>query len=59
MAEKYYEGIEIGKKYNEYSEQELNVLPPVPEFKAGIDYPAYYKEAPIYWNGYRWVLIFD
>lgn len=59
MNEKYYDGIEIGKRFDEYTEQELKVLPPIPEWKAGEDYPVYYKRPPIFWNGYRWTLIFD
>ena len=59
MSEKFYEGIEIGKRFDEYTEQELAVLPPIPEWKAGEDYPAHYKRPPIYWTGYRWELYFD
>lgn len=59
MSEKFYEGIEIGKRFDEYTEQELAVLPPIPEWKAGEDYPAHYKKPPIYWTGYRWELYFD
>lgn len=57
--EKYYEGIEIGKRFDEYTQQELAVLPPIPDFKAGEDYPAHYKRPPIYWTGTRWDLFFD
>lgn len=59
MSEKYYEGIEAGKRYDEYSEEELLVLPPIPDLKPGIDYPKYYTKVPLYWNGYRWTLIFE
>lgn len=57
--EKFYEGIEIGKRFDQYPKEELAVLPPVPNFEAGVDYPEYYKTAPIYWTGYRWELHFE
>lgn len=57
--EKFYEGIETGKRLDEYTEQELAVLPPVPDFKPGEDYPAYIKEPPIYWTGFRWEVYFE
>ena len=56
---KWYDGIPTGKKYNQYSKDELAKLPPIPEVKAGVDYPAHYKEPPLYWVGYRWQLIFE
>ena len=60
MAEKkYYSGIETGKKFNEYTERELDILPPIPKTVAGVDYPSYYKEPPLYWVGYKWELIFE
>ena len=43
----------------EYTEQELAVLPPIPDFKPGEDYPEYYKKPPIYWSGTRWELYFE
>lgn len=57
--EKFYEGIEIGKRFDEYTEQELAVLPPIPDFKPGEDYPAHYTKPPIYWTGTRWDVYFD
>lgn len=59
MTEKYYEGIEVGKRYDEYTKEELAVLPPVPEFVPGKDYPEYYKNPPIYWTGTRWDVYFE
>ena len=56
---KWYDGIPTGKRFDEYSKEELNVLPPVPEVKPGVDYPVYYSKPPLYWVGYRWQLIFD
>ena len=56
---KYYQGIPADKRFDEYSEQELAVLPPMPEVKPGVDYPARYSKPPLYWTGYRWQLIFD
>lgn len=57
--EKIYEGIEIGKRFDEYTEEELAVLPPVPDVKPGVDYPEYYQKPPLYWTGYRWMLDFE
>lgn len=56
---KHYDGIQTGKRFDEYSEQELAVLPPIPEYKSGEDYPEYYDKAPLYWDGHRWQLIFE
>lgn len=57
--EKYYEGIPVGKRPEEYTEQQLAVLPPVPNFKPGEDYPEYYDKPPIYWTGRRWALLIE
>jgi len=61
MAEeyKYYTGIEVGKRFDEYTEQELAILPPIPKVVAGEDYPARYSKPPLYWTGYRWMLDFE
>lgn len=56
---KFYEGIEPFKRFDEYSKQELMVLPDIPNFEAGSDYPEEYETAPIYWNGYEWELIYE
>ena len=56
----FLEGIPVGGKYTEYTKEQLAVMPPIPEFVRGEDYPEYYvKEAPIYWDGEEWVLVFD
>ena len=56
---KYYDGIKTGKRFDEYSEQELAFLPPLPKVEKGTDYPDYYDVPPLYWIGYRWMLIFE
>ncbi len=58
--EKFYEGIEIGKRYEEYSKAELEILPPLPNVEKGIDYPEFFKnQPPFVWTGRRWVLDYE
>jgi len=53
------EGIEVGKRYDEYTKEELAVMPAIPDYKPGEDYPERYEKMPLYWYGRKWVLIYE
>lgn len=48
-----YRGIPIAKRFDEYTKEELEVLPPVPEYLINRKYE-FYDVPPIYWSGYSW-----
>ena len=58
-GKKYYEGFPQ-KRFNEYTKEELAQLPPIPKLIPGKDYPEVYGDnPPLYWIGFRWMLIYD
>ena len=55
-----YPGIHKGK-WDTYTKEELDILPPIPHYEKGKDYPEWCdeKDPPIYWIGWRWIILID